>query len=376
MLPSADDDKDGYPCIKGTEAQSANLQVVTFQLQSIPYLQQDPTIDGQCATASVYFASSMLASQYDLPRFPYVRFPPRRRRKGPGTSGLSADEIKRSLRRLGTRAQILRPSNPKKPSAYLRELLYIQAESSLPSILCMHQEKSGTGHAVTVIGHRQSTVPIAMKLIGGCSYFNIIKKLSRWTEEQKKIFERHYTVGQTVDRYYIHDESTGPFNQIRFGESYYPMQVPLSLIGNKPDTDITFELAEVIGCRPFLVATDPMVVMHDAILRCSKMFFPPHRSACALWRVLLTKSTWYKQSFHDPRRILRPEMVREIVSTHIPRYIWLCEFSFCFKRDLPAYIASGMNRRTAGEFIYDSATRETAAPIPLIQRHNKSLLSH
>jgi len=365
-------EEDGIPFCKGKGGQVANVGATRLEVDSVAFLQQDPIV-GMCATASLWIASQVLASKFDLHKYPYIDIS--RQATQPNLTpfvlrpaddnedlarGLTAAEICGAMIRTGAIPIVIMPrlfSNPDSGNAHLRDQLYTFVESELPVIICLQNlsKGKGSGHAVTAVGHLQANIK-AIPPIEKCAMSVLSPKGS----------QRQFLVSLSVKRYYVHNDNYGPFDRMDFLEKDDPLlkgfdgKTLIAPVKLSRDDSKIYDVKSLIIPIPPYVKNRPDSILQDAherfkVLFGQKVFSKEDRGV--LWRIMLVKGSRFKQSLVDrqwPKKLI--ELYAEM---HMPKYVWLCEFSIAAISDMKKLMGVSSSRDHSyrmidGEFIYDT----------------------
>jgi hypothetical protein len=376
---------DGIPYSKGSAEQIANVCNTQLRVTTVPFLQQDPIV-GMCATASLWVASQVLSSKFDLHKFPYIDIsrqatqpslapliatPPDD--KADFARGLGVPEICGALVRTGAFPLVITPrlfshlskgegeggrSGRDLGRCHLRDQLYTFVESELPVIVCLQQpsdklESEYPSHAVTAIGHVQP-FPKAIKDVESCTVASACPHGS----------PAQHLVSLSVKRFFVHNDSYGPFDRLDFVEpstlSEAQRKAFTCPVRLSQGDDGLYDVQALIVPMPPYVKNRPDFVLQDASIRFSRMFFDKGfeaRRHTVIWRMLLVKGSRFKQSL-IARRWPQP-LIEAYGRVHLPKYIWLCEFTIVNKDHLAQFLGVDRQRRSRpvhGEFIFDTTT--------------------
>lgn len=352
----------GNPFCKGSGEQVANVAASKLALSTVPFLQQDPIV-GMCATASLWVSSQVLASKFDLHKYPYIDVS--RQATQPTLApfvatppddnsdfarGLTVPEICGALVRTGATPLVVVPRLFKDKGhgvAHVRDQIYTFVESELPVIVCLSRDK-GPGHAVATIGHLQPDV----HSVGDVRALKVAMAYPRGSDEQ-------FLVSLSVKRYYVHNDGYGPFDRLDFLDpsevpaAYKNMYCPVRL---SRDNNQIYDLGFLVVPMPPYVKNRPDAIMQDASYRFAQLLHKKGFELAGrklLWRMLLVKGSRFKQSLRERR--WPDSLVRKYAEVHLPKYIWLCEVTAVDEDDVERTLSSS-TRSIHGEFIYDTTT--------------------
>jgi hypothetical protein len=359
----------GTPFCKGEFSQTANVCSTKLEIRAAPFIQQDPVI-GVCASASVWAASQVLSNRFGLHKFPYGTitqqafysrnapvFPVRKETIfGPG---LNIQQISDALAFTGAHPFPVYPEASQEDTrsfqARFRLLSYTFVESGIPIILCFTYDGGGR-HAVTLLGH---LLPGATD---GSDSAEIQAELTYGSAVG--VPNRHCFVGQAIQLYYAHDDAYGPFNRISIFSDRDTENKRQSLPPNNPLKNKVCLLG--IGGRERLASADVLVVgvpryvqnspegvMIHAIKEFDRLCPDLNPELRVLWRCLLVDTGKFKRSLQLTDRRVPYALRRRYASIHLPKYVWLVEFSVGHRND-HSLLAS--RRSVDGEFLYDPTT--------------------
>jgi len=361
---------------KGQSPQIANVCAAQLSVDTVSFLQQDPVV-GMCATASLWVASQVLAAKFDLHKYPYIDIS----RQATQTDlapfvaqppdgnehfahGLSVPEVCSALHRTGAVPLVISTRHFGSPdrssiqaAAHIQDQLYTFVESELPVIVHLARRGRRMGHAVTAVGHLQPNIS-SIDELGGRTIATACPIGS----------SSQYLVSLTVTRFYVHNDSYGPFDRLDFlsrqdlldagleGKECDEYACPVRLSRTEGKDDILDIRSLVIPVPPY-VKNRPGFVLQDASIRFAKLFHEPafdEDGFKVLWRMLLVKGSRFKQSLVE-RKWPRP-LIEAYARVHLPKYVWLCEITLFSEDDIPAVLAAGRPRPVHGEFIFDTTT--------------------
>jgi len=360
-----DSERTGVPYCKGKAPQICNVCATRLIIPTVPFLQQDPVV-GMCATASLWVTSQVLASKFDLHKYPYIDIS--RQATQPTLApfiatppdnnedfahGLSVPEVCGALLRTGAVPLVITPRSFSATGlgrGHVQDQLYTFVESELPVIVCVTKPRQRTGHAVTAVGHLQRDIQ-CMSDISDCL---ASAACSRGSHLQ-------HLVSLTVERYYVHNDAYGPFDRLDFidpdevpEEDREVVTCPVRLSRNP---DVVYDIKSLVVPIPPYVKNRPDFVLQDASVRFGRLFtnsWLKNSGLRALWRMLLVKGSRFKQSLIEREW---PEVIqRKYASLHLPKYIWLCEISLVSDANVGECLGAGGQRRVQGEFVYDTTT--------------------
>lgn len=362
----------GIPYCNIEFLQQANVCASKLEIKAIPFIQQDPVI-GVCAAASLWTVSQVLANRFGLHKFQYdaitqqafysripQSFPSRKDTVfGPG---LSVDHMSDALSHTGATPMKVYARESEglgtSTQARFRLLTYTFIESGIPAILCFRTRHGS--HAVALLGHLLPGASDGSDLAetkAELTYGNNIKNP-----------DRHHLIGQSVRLYYAHNDAYGPFDRINIFSDSESQRLKNSYSNtdfrknsacllqrgraNPTATDASEATALVIGLPRYVQNSPEGAILH-AINEFDKKIPGLNGNLKVLWRCLLVETSQFKRSLFTPDRNFALPIMRRYASLHLPRYVWLVEFTVVDKNDNSAF---GVRRGIDGEFIYDPTT--------------------
>ena len=377
-----EEEKGGRPFLKAKQQCSANLLNCRFNIETTEFIQQDPNL-GQCATASLWVATQLMANKFGTHRFHYSTITQHalghwNRDRETTTNydfsdedGLTPSEIKNAIAATGAKFFTFVPNdNESSEQTFMRlsHEIYSFMESGFPVLLCMSNLSDDSAHVVAVVGH---SLPKVESL---CSYSNASSLLQEKYRDEKT--DRHYLLGGIINVYYVHDDAYGPFNRIVFTRETNSSQekncacetVLCKLIKKKKiDNDRgTFVLRVGRGRTKYqldkaIVPVEPNVKsssvapFRSLIKRFNELYCDGFKKKeVFLWRSLLVEGSEFKQSIC--KRNYSPTLRKWYANLHLPKYIWLYELTVVVPSDISIYFHhEGYTARPIdGEFIYDA----------------------
>jgi hypothetical protein len=362
----------GTPFCKGEFEQCANVYATRLTICAAPFIQQDPVI-GVCASAALWSASQVLANRYGLHKFPYTTIthqalysrllPSFPMRKDAALSpGLNIQHISDALAHTGATPLTVYPGegrgNAQSLQARFRFLTYTFVESGMPAILCFQSEAGY--HAVTLLGHL---------LPGAQDQSDIAETQAELTcGASIAMSGRHHLIGQGVQLYYAHDDAYGPFNRIhilndavardrsnQLPDNHFLKNSACLIALGRTGADLARAYALIVGL-PRYVQNSPEGVMVHAIRELEswlRRIEGTSQQFSLLWRCLLVETSRFKSSLHLRDSRLPYMIRRKYDSLHLPRFVWLVEFTVIPSGNLEDM---GKRRHVDGEFLYDSTT--------------------
>jgi hypothetical protein len=356
----------GRSFCKGKAEQFANVCATQLNVATVPFLQQDP-VAGMCVTASLWITSQVLASKFELHKYPYIDISRQATLPTAGASlapaselaqdftrGLSPVETCAALVKTGALPLLIIPKpfrdNPARTRAHLKNQLYTFVESELPVIVFLLDPEKGSRHAVTAVGHLLPRV-------------DTLEEMKNCTVSHASPQGSHlqYLVSLAVKRFYVHNDAYGPFDRLDFLE---PQEVPQGnarpwicpmRLSRQPDRAL--ELQSIVIPVPPYVKNRPDNIIEDASRRFGRLFWDEsydERRARVLWRMLLVRGSRFKQSL--TARGWPATLVQKYATLHLPKFIWLCELSLFEEPDIGRLMRPTARRLVHGEFIYDTTT--------------------
>ncbi|MCE5231466.1 hypothetical protein LLG95_17960 [bacterium] len=407
-------------CIKHLSSQPANVLMKSYVLDTVPYIQHVPRIPGNCATASIWTASNMLSSGFDLSLMRYndisrlaVSTP---KSKNQDLEKLDIEQIVGALNNVDAKSKIINiaaprrlPSRPgtagparppvtKSPimqrdrfddlhlmtaAPEAMDNLYLYVESGLPVILGTHEDiTSMDGHAMTVVGHLQPSV-IADDAISPAQarfdhvYSDLLKDYLALGWIEPIHLEQHYLISQFYRDYLVHDEARGPFRHIRFetdppGDGY---RCPCRIEGPIGRPPINADLHTLIVPMPPIGEASPRRILINAVTWFNLYWYREieNQPVSVLWRPFLVREIHFKQSLKF--RGYPPDMIDCYRPIHLPRFVYVFEFTVIPNTDLHKSVLQGRKRPISGEFIYDTTSPYSFTLTPLAMRHDRHLIN-
>lgn len=351
---------------------SVNLLNGKFCISTPEFIQQDPNI-GVCATASVWVSSNLMHSRFKTNRFGYRTITRQALGGSPGNPqasmfqaeelarGLSTREMKTALRATGAGTLDTRVATPgQDPKSALWSachFTYSMVESEIPVLLCT-SGPNGENHVVVAVGH---ALPQRVDLTKA-------EPIAAWCGNARLTRHRHYAISSLVRLYYAHDDSYGPFNRIHFAEGRSPScrdrirgkTLPKVVLDVGRDRSVRY-LQEIVSPVPPMVrhgCMGPLEHVISVVEKYADAFSDTIPAATAfVWRSLLIEGAEFKRSV--PRRGYSDELRAWYAQMHLPKYVWLYEFTLVHEEDQSDWLGiSGDHRVIHGEFLYDATTPE------------------
>lgn len=386
----------GRACLKGYGNSDANLLSDHFEVLAVPFVQQD-VVTGMCATASTWTAAHMLAEWFDLHRSPFLDITRSAMAEPepvlPGTQsydrGLQPAEIRRALARIGARSLTFAPAmlrddqsrrhrrsvEQARERQRIRDVLFTFMESHIPVVVLLHPRGSrGPGHAVCCVGHIQRqigslhdlaetmTAAVSPKLLRhkGSRPYRAIASLPTPDGHNDQVQEprlpmHDFLASQLVDRFLVHNDAGGPYRELRFLDQTSDRGLPL--VGIDKDD---YELSGLVIPVPPYIRVPPDRVMESALRYFGFLYKgllggvderPPDDRV--LWRLICTRGSHYKRTLRD--RDYSPATRQELARLHLPKYIWLAEYTLFANDEVDQVFAATDARRVDGELIFDTS---------------------
>jgi hypothetical protein len=384
------DDKflsNGQPILTAKQKCVTSIMGMHYEIETPEFIQQDPQL-GQCATASLWVTSTIAAKRFGskqitfsaitkqavggkLPNIPaaYAAVNP--------DSGLTPTEIKSALAASG---MLYLYATEKvggivgtnlETCIRLGHFVYSFVESGLPVILCLDLPNQPIGHAVAAVGH---FLPSNVD----CKVFKPISSATG-----NPFHDRHFLVSSAINEYYAHDDCYGPFNKVTFKIpeeknpqkkclcqrwNYRNMVPELSPppqglqveLGRIDEDNITYRLKEAIVPVYFRIHNDSwdslLATIESFEVAFEELDFQNKNELVFLWRSFLVTGSDFKRSICEKRKYT-PKLLQFYTSLHLPKFIWVHEFSFAKKDTLNnCFPTPGEMRNIAGEFLVDSTS--------------------
>lgn len=387
----------GTPLLKTSQQCSATVLNAHFRLYTPEFIQQDPQL-GQCATASLWVAGNIAAKKFGsrqlrfpnitknaygekLPAVPagYANIDP--------ASGLFANEIKNALTLAGSSYHCQSYYEDIKDKSILQatiinHFVYSYVESGLPVILCLDpkdEDETTPGHAVAAVGHF---------LPEGVSPA-LLTPLDQITGTPTH--NSHRIVSSAISTYYVHDDCNGPFNKLKISVELETPLIRVCPSGNgKACIDHDTEEMFVANCclndnKPAPVSEETMASERYYLLR--EAIVPVHfrvrmtsweslmfavnrheewepaeikdRKYLYIWRSFLITGSEFKRSLSARKFSYKTK--KFYASIHMPKYIWVHEYTKTTEEDLIKCFPSTdvPPRMIHGEFIFDATMPKT-----------------
>lgn len=354
--------EEGLPILKAKQHCFVTLLNARFGVETAEFMQQDPLL-GQCASASLWVASKIGSKKFGTR---HVKFPSITKNavgsKLPNLplsyapieedTGLTNVEIKNALSATGTMYLSQSPKfsaeNSLAASGRLSNFIYSFVESGLPVILCMHSLSENIGHAVAAIGHFLPTKVGSKKII---TLDKIIKDTTH---------SRHTLVSNFVNIYYVHDDCYGPFNRLKL----HLEKTPFLDLNKNPRLRVTLgrrkeelNLIEAIVPVHFRVRNTAWDSLPNVIAFFEAIYGDKyHESTLFLWRSFLTSGSEFKQTLRAGRRNYPSGFLSAYAKIHLPKYMWVHEFSETTSDDISEHFPKNGRRVIDGEFLVDATT--------------------
>ncbi len=340
------DDKKLKPFCHTMITREANLLNRHFTVSTVPFMQQDPII-GVCASTAVWVCSEVMASNFDLAKYTYPQISSFAFESEKNFSegkefirGLDIHEIRRSISKTGANHHILMGGD-KGAINGIKNTVYSLIESKIPCIACLDIENEVEGHAVAVISHSlPNTISHGIDLPG---------------ESKNYIGNRdmpnQYFISDFISRFNVHDDAYGPYNRLTFKGD---------VVNLDRKYDVDYDLFALIIPIPPYVKNLPDSVADISQEIMAKFLLPDiqddNPSISVLWRLFLVEATRFKQSLKS--RGYSPALRRKYASIHMPKFVWLAEFTLFDSTDQNSIQVAVLNendeRDIDGEFIFDS----------------------
>jgi hypothetical protein len=128
--------------------------------------------------------------------------------------------------------------------------------------------------------------------------------------------------------------------------------MPCLLSLYRQDNPIAGATALVVGL-PRYVQNSPEGVMIHAIKEFDNRFPDLPAEYKVLWRCLLVETSTFKRELFASDRHIPYTLGRKYATLHLPKYVWLVEFSIGLVKDNTLLTS---RRKVDGEFLYDPTT--------------------
>ena len=384
--PDPDDPEyEGIPRCKGRSQQEANLLGASLAVRAVPFVQQD-VVTGMCATASCWSASQVLANRHDLHKFPYLEITRNafsealRGESGaiPPERGLDLEHVRRALAKTGANPQVVLAAEKAVDDAFdhrvsiiMRHALYTFVESHIPVIVLLDNRDGRQLHAVCAVGHLQPDIR-DFRTVEHAVHSGLYKDMP----------DTNYLVSETVLRCYVNDDAYGPYNRMDFlspGEHIdlnrplndsQKYRCPVRLKGRnerKTKKPLVLDIVGLVAPVPPYVRNRPDAVTENAVRafvakqvaeqmshKAAEAFGVEGLEYQTLWRTVLTKGSAFKQSLAQRGY---PRAHRSAyASLHMPKYMWVCEFTLFEKRQAHDVLGAEDRRIIHGEILFDTST--------------------
>jgi len=325
---SAEDDT--FPILTVRSQREANVLSCRLTVQpTCEFVQTEPAL-GQCATSALCVTTEHMGRRFGTRRPSYAALT----RIASGIAqvtddafgrslvrdgdGLSAREIQDALLWSGLQARIIRVSRSGRAERErVSHELYSAIESGLPATLALFEPTGETvGHAVVAVGHslptkvQKENVPTASLMY-------------------PRVSQRHVLVSSFVNLYYCHDDRYGPYNRCELGQDAELKDRFHFIAAYVGRTRTPQELSEVIIAQPPMVRNGPDDML-DTVLEYWDRHVGPELpqglgGRFAVWRSFLVSGSHFKHSVVS--RAFNPELRAWYALRHLPRYVWVFEFS-------------------------------------------------
>lgn len=338
--------------IVGLDRQTIHLGGSAHEVRCVPFMQQDRS-GGMCVAASLWVASHIGASHFDLQHPSYVRSAmvaapaePPWIRADTLDSGLTREETIQAIRHSGARPSVLfdRSEGGRTYPGHraLWHAIYAHVESDIPVVVLGTDREHRAGHAFTIVGHGPIRDFPTDAVRDAWSLRSVLPGID---------FKGFHVVAGTIERFCAHDDSRGPYIDLSIRDTWLRRRA--GGVSRKRTLPVgSFEIPSGSGSRPSgsvridaLLAPMPPYVTnrHDealaeAVLMVERMrcdrdalrragFIFAEAGDRVLLRQFLARNTAFKRAFLE--RHPRPLSIFRVLSRfHLPKYLWVVEFSF------------------------------------------------
>ncbi len=361
---------DGSPCLTCSEKVKAHIFSTKIFIDSPQYVQEESNL-GHCGPSSVWVAthamenwlgavpSQFLDISYKT-RVPHssdhiqnIPFDPY-----DSSEGIEARKLEEFLTQAGCSVFHSALKSELTPLANYATILgdiYSFIESGLPVILFIHNPNRNEAHAVTLVGH---SLPNDINIGPLSCPFALSLENAR----------KHKILGTGINIYYAHDNAYGPFNRINFLRPTNNISPP-SLqveIGTKKEKYL-FDGAFLVGPSEVRNYGISIPYEYGPFRDHLEKYFDKITDAWIVWRKFLTSGGDFKNSLL--RRNFSPKTIEAYNSMHLPKYIWVYEFSV--EKDflrISRQNNSNAVRHIWGEVLLDATAKGDCRKIPVAYR--------
>lgn len=314
-----------------------NLSGNALSATGMPFIQQDTNVC-VCAEAALWMTNSYMHKRYGSPYFRPSQITLAATRSltvGPVRRGLIPEQVLAALREMGHEPLIF----PHYDNYVTSRIIYAYVESELPVTLLI---KVGTkGHAVVIIGHDFRTRRNVDK--------NRAKSNLYW-----------------VDRFYIHDDAVGPYEELFIEKPGKGQQLSYSIEDHAAYTVVPVPSAVSMQANDVFDHVDVLMDHLNNLIGHLRGSGPFRFSAMELkglvFRTYLRSSNLFKTELSLGMSLLFRHCYRAL---RMPRYIWVTEIS------RPEYLnkARSRDRCIVGEIIMDSTADRHSAMTSYLAIH-------
>lgn len=352
----------------------SNLKNATFKIEAPEFIQQDPNL-GQCATASVWVSSSIMAQRHGTNHYHFgtiqknaISIPVKEALQnvifdsGNERAGLSIPEIINAISSTGANPLVITPSGAENAEgAFLRctHEVYSVIESGLPALLCIENEKGDSGHVVAAVGH---SLPRRIR------YDNLIPLSKGLVIEGGVDLSRHFLLSSVVNLYYAHDDNYGPYNRVCFntpskkkgvfGKRRETTNHPCLELGRlRKKHTLNSVLAPIPAPAKSLSWRQLEYLVKYFQDQWGATMQKENKDIVFFWRSLLVSGSDFKKSVY--KRNYSRQLRAWYSALHLPKFVWLYEISIADRNNIDDFFPKNGFRKIAGEFLLDATTPTT-----------------
>lgn len=328
--------------------------------------------------------------------------------------GLTVTEVCNALSESGARPLVVRPTMGES-AAEMAEMLRFNLDSFLDSGIPVVASLHAPGESQAIVGDAKKhddqardtaewfheepvshAVAVLGKCIPGREYVEkseLVDVRSLRPSRAQDIGTCHRLHRQLSRVYYVHDDSYGPFtkmalpDQMQVGplpnsvqdpkkallphrssdgpskpyvHKFGKQAMPIVYVGGKDDDNgNAYHLSELIAAVPQQVRCSPVFFLEEAMRIANQLFAAKRKQDDPIvWRPVLVSCAEFKQSLYT--RAFRRDIRRWYGQYHLPRYVWLFEYSICPEDSHYTLFhwekrqGEPMRRRIHGELLFDA----------------------